>query len=138
MIKKIAGIVAGCLILWSCGDSSTKTTPVTAMEVAQAFIDATLQNDLDKAGDYLLKDSTNAQLMERYRESNKKLTKEQLEIYSKSSSHIKDVADVVKDSVVIVSYSPSYKPETINKLKMVRVDGKWQVDIKYTFLEKQE
>jgi hypothetical protein len=134
MIKKIVSILITCTILYACGEGA-EPTPVTEMEVAQAFINATLQNNLDKAGQYLLKDSTNNQLMERYKESNKNLQKEQLDIYKKSSTLIKEVSTVTKDSVVIISYSPSYKPTLVNKIKMVRVDGKWQVDLKYTFLE---
>jgi hypothetical protein len=124
-------------IVFSCNDAK-EPEPVTDMEVAQAFINATLQNDIYKAERYILNDSTNIQTMESLREKNKSLTKEQLAMYKKAHPVIRQVSTVTKDSVVIISYSPSYKPETVNKLKMVQADGKWRVDIKYTFLEKQE
>ncbi len=122
---------------FSCGDAK-EAAPVTELEVAETFIYATLKNNLDKAEQYLLKDSVNLQLMERYRESNKKLPPEQLESYKKSGIVIKEVSTITKDSVVVISYSPSYKKEIVNKLRMVRADGKWLVDLKYTFLEKPE
>jgi type IV secretory pathway component VirB8 len=123
--------------LGACNNTS-EPAPVTELEVAETFIYATLKNNLDKAEQYLLKDSVNMQLMDRYRESNKKLPQEQLESYKKSGIVIKEVSTITKDSVVVISYSPSYKKEIVNKLKMVRAGGKWLVDLKYTFLEKPE
>jgi hypothetical protein len=123
--------------LAACNDTA-ESVPVTELEVAETFIYATLKNNLDKAEQFLLKDSVNLQLMDRYRESNKKLSQEQLESYKKSGILIKEVSTITKDSVVVISYSPSYKKELVNKLKMVRTGGKWLVDLKYTFLEKTE
>jgi hypothetical protein len=119
-------------------NNAAEPTPVTELEVAETFIYATLKNNLDKAEQFLLKDSVNMQLMDRYREVNKKLSQEQLESYKKSGIVIKEVSTVTKDSVMVISYSPTYKKELVNKLKMVRMGGKWLVDLKYTFLEKQE
>jgi hypothetical protein len=119
-------------------NNAAKTAPVTELEVAHAFINATFQNDIDKAERYILKDSTNIQTMESLREKNKSLTNEQLIMFKKANPIIREVSTVAKDSAVIISYSPSYKPETVYKLKMLRADGKWAVDIKYTFLEKPE
>jgi DNA-directed RNA polymerase subunit H (RpoH/RPB5) len=115
-------------------NNAAETAPVTELEVAYVFINATFQNDIDKAELYILKDSTNIQTMELLREKNKKLTKEQLAMFKKANPIIREVSSIAKDSVVIISYSPSYKPETVYKLKMLRGNGKWAVDIKYTFL----
>jgi hypothetical protein len=136
MLNKICIIVLSAAI-FSC-NGAKETDPVTEMEVAQAFINATFQNDIDKATRYILKDSTNVQTMESLKEKNKSLTKEQLATYKKANPVIREVSTITKDSVVVISYSPSYKPETIYKLKMLRIGDKWAVDIKYTFLEKQE
>jgi hypothetical protein len=136
MLNKILITLLATAIL-SCNDAK-ESEPVTEMEVAQAFINATFQNDIDKAERYILKDSTNMQTMELLRENNKKLTKEQLGMFKKANAVIREVSTITKDSVVIISYSPSYKPETVYKLKMLRGSDKWAVDIKYTFWEKQE
>ena len=136
MLNKILITLLASAIL-SCNDAK-ESEPVTEMEVAQAFINATFQNDIDKAERYILKDSTNMQTMELLRENNKKLTKEQLGMFKKANAVIREVSTITKDSVVIISYSPSYKPETVYKLKMLRGSDKWAVDIKYTFWEKQE
>jgi hypothetical protein len=136
MLNKILITLLATAIL-SCNDAK-ESEPVTEMEVAQAFINATFQNDIDKAERYILKDSTNMQTMELLRENNKKLTKEQLGMFKKANAVIREVSTIAKDSVVIISYSPSYKPETVYKLKMLRGSDKWAVDIKYTFWEKQE
>ncbi len=137
MIKKFSGTLLACILLLSCGESK-EPEPVTELEVAQAFINATFQNDIDKAEHFILKDSTNMQTMELLREKNKKLSAEQLAMFKKANPVIREVSTITKDSVVIISYSPSYKPETVYKLKMLRGSGKWAVDIKYTFWEKQE
>ncbi len=133
MIKKIFGTAALCLILWSCSDGEKKAAPVTDTDVAEAFIRATLDNDLDNADKYLLKDEMNQQYMDAYRRESKRLSAEERQGYKKASIIIREVAPVVNDSVTVISYSNSYKSDKINKLKLVRTDGKWLIDFKYTF-----
>jgi hypothetical protein len=138
MVKKIAQAALGCCFLWAC--NSAKTEPVTDTDVAQAFIQATLKMDVDKAAQYVLRDTAgmNMQYMEKLKEHDKRLSKEDIAGYGKADIIIKDIKQEVKDSVTIVSYGNSYKVSENNRLKLVRQNGKWLVDIQYTFTENKE
>ena len=37
------------------------------------------------------------------------------------------------DSVTLVNFSNTFKKATKNEVKVVRVNGKWKVDLKHTF-----
>jgi hypothetical protein len=52
--------------------------------------------------------------------------------FSKASININEVSDVVPDSVTIISYSNSYRNRP-QKVKVVKHNGEWVVDFKYTF-----
>ncbi len=52
--------------------------------------------------------------------------------YSSASINIIEVADVVPDSMTIISYSNSYIKRE-QKLKVVNYNNEWKVDLNYTF-----
>ena len=55
-------LLAVILFFASCGgENKTPDNPATDIEVAQAFIRAVLDNKIDKAEPYLLKNETNLQ-----------------------------------------------------------------------------
>jgi len=55
-----------------------------------------------------------------------------LEYYRNADIIINEIS-TVSDSVSIVNYSTSFLRNKSNKLKMVKVNGQWLVDLKYTF-----
>jgi len=117
-----------CLMLFSC--NSEKEAPNTDIEVARAFINSILKNNFKEAERFLLKEETNEQYLNRFKE---------YEAKSKESDKYKDATIIineitpVNDSVSIINYSNSFKRNKSNKLKMVRLNGRWLVDLKYTF-----
>jgi hypothetical protein len=135
MLYKLLSIALISTILWSCGESTAAKEPVTNTDVAQAFIDATLKMKVDEAAKYVLKDTagTNMQYMEKLKEYDKRMSKEDIVGYSNASIIIKSIKEEVKDSVTIVQYGNSYKTTENNRLKLVRQNGQWLVDIQYTF-----
>lgn len=130
MIKNIL-VCFILILLLSCHDTQKKR-PVTDMEVATAFIRDVLDNDFKDADQYLLKDETNQRLFSRFQQQYHVKDKGELSKY-KSADIIINGYENVTDSVSIVNYSNSYRSDIKNKIKMVLVDGKWQVDFKYTF-----
>ncbi|HEX8358071.1 MAG TPA: hypothetical protein VF610_11685, partial [Segetibacter sp.] len=52
--------------------------------------------------------------------------------FNKASINIAEVSDVIPDSVTIISFSNSYR-KVPQKLKVIRHNGEWLVDFKYTF-----
>jgi hypothetical protein len=140
MLQKLCCLAFIGALLCSCGGNTSTKEPVTSTDVAQAFIDATLKMKVDEASKYVLKDSagTNMQYMEKLKEYDKRLSKEDIAGYGKANIIIKDIKEEVKDSITIVQYGNSYKTTESNRLKLVRQNGKWLVDIQYTFLENKE
>ncbi|HMI79642.1 MAG TPA: hypothetical protein VK484_12665 [Ferruginibacter sp.] len=131
MLKKILPcfIVFACLL--SC-NSDTNKEPVTDVDVARAFIRNILDNKFDEAEKFLLKDETNQQYFERFRQTYNAQDKDKLEKYKAADITIYEITNV-SDSITVVNYSNSYIKESKSKIKLVRISGKWLVDFQYTF-----
>jgi hypothetical protein len=134
MIKKILLLPVICLLLFSC-NSNAKKDPVTDTDVATAFIRGVLDNDFITAQQYLLTDETNKQYFETFRHQYQSKDKSELEKY-KAADIIINSLEPLKDTTII-NYSNSYKKDMKNKLRLVRSNGKWLIDLKYTFTENQ-
>ena len=72
------------------------------------------------------------QYFESFRQAYLKKDKAELEKFKSADILINEISNV-SDTVSIVNYSNSYKKESKNVLKLVRVNGKWLIDFKYTF-----
>jgi len=101
------------------------------MEVARAFVRNILDNNFKEAEQYLLKDEVNTQIFERFKKQYSEKDKAVLEKY-KNADIIVHEKSYVTDSVFIFNYSNSYMMDNKTVLKLVRIDGKWLVDLKYT------
>lgn len=131
MKKIILFILLIPTLLISC-ISNEKKIPKTDIEVATAFIRDVLDNNLNDAEQYVLKDEANQQYFEIIREQYLKKEKTELEKYKKAEILIYETS-YVTDTVCVINYSNSYNKTLRNKVKLVRIDGKWLVDLKYTF-----
>ncbi|MEP6676024.1 MAG: hypothetical protein ABJA78_12760 [Ferruginibacter sp.] len=131
MIRKFLSLIPVCALLFSCGSNKVQP-PTTDTEVAQAFIRSTLDNNIDEAKKYILKDEQNTQLIETYGRLYVKQDKTKTDGYKKADIIINQIEPVVSDSLEIIYYTNSFDPKEKNKLKLVRVDGKWLIDFKYT------
>jgi hypothetical protein len=140
MIPKVMMLVATAAFLCACGGNDAPSNPVTDTEVAQAFIKATLNMNVDEAAKYVLPDSAgiNMQYMEKLKEHDKRLSEADRKGYGKADIIIKEVKQEVKDSLTFIQYGNSYKTTENNRLKLVRQGGRWQVDIQYTFSGNKE
>jgi hypothetical protein len=135
MIKKIFLIPLFCLMLFSC-NSNAKKNPVTDTDVATTFIRGVLDNDFTTAQQYLLNDETNKQYFETFKHQYQLKDKSELGKY-KAADIIINSLEPLKDTTII-NYSNSYKKDTKNKLRLIRSNGKWLIDLKYTFTENQQ
>lgn len=115
----------------SCNDNYT-TSPNTDTDVATAFIRALLDNKLKDAEQFILKEDTNKQYFEVIKRKYKKKSKEELEKYKAADIIINEISNVT-DTISIINYSNSYNKQAKNKVKVVRINNKWQIDLKYTF-----
>lgn len=116
--------------LFAC--NSKKQVTNSDIGVAQAFIKDILENDFKEAETLVLKEETNKQYFDLFKKEFESKDVAELENYKNSEIIINEISPV-SDSVSIINYSNSFKKDKSNKLKMVRVDGRWLVDLKYTF-----
>jgi len=120
-----------CAITLSACNNKKKVTN-SDIGVAQAFIKDILRNDFKEAEALVLKEETNKQYFDLFKKEFESKGTIELENYKNADIIINEISPV-SDSVSIVNYSNSFKKDKSNKLKMVRVDGQWLVDLKYTF-----
>ena len=84
-------------------------------------------------GSFLLADSINLMYLERINDFYNKMKPEEKEGYKNANIIIgKDGIENVSDSVTIINYSNSFK-NMPSKIKVIKVNGEWLVDFKYTF-----
>jgi hypothetical protein len=120
-------------LAYSCTDEeAADTVSENDVDAARNFINAVLQADFDKAGNYILPDSVNKEYLALTEQSfDHRLTPEDKKGYKESSINIHGLRQV-NDSVTVVQYSNSYK-NVRDSLKVVKLDGKWLIDQKYSF-----
>ena len=120
------------ITLFVTGCNNTPKTPNTAIDVARTFIKDILDSDLKNAETFVLKDSTNKQYFDLFKKDFQSKDKSELEGYKNADIIIKEINNV-NDSVTIINYSNSYKISNSSKLKIIKSNGIWMVDLKYTF-----
>jgi hypothetical protein len=130
MKVKLLFSLIGLMILACC--NYKKKVPNTDIGVAEAFINDILKNNFKDAEILVLNDTANNQYFTLFKKEFKSKSKEELENYSNAVIVVNEISPL-NDSVTVVNYSNSFKRDKSNKLKMVRINGQWQVDLKYTF-----
>ena len=133
MIKKILILFILTVAIFSCNNSDKKKIAVTDRDVANAFVRGLLDNDFNEAEQYLYKDETNTQIFERFKKQYNGKDKATLEKYKAAQIIVNETSVVKPDSIFIFNYSNSYSRADKTVLKLVRIDNKWLVDLKYTF-----
>lgn len=114
------------------GCNTKREIPNTDIEVTRAFIKDILENNFKEATDFVLPEDTNDQYLSLFKKYFESKSKEELEQYKNADIVINEINNI-NDSVTVVNYSNSYKKNEKNKVKVVRKNGQWLVDLKYTF-----
>ena len=114
----------------SCGTDSSLTPAEDAQDAGREFIRASLDGNMRAAEFHLLKDSSNIMLFEKWKKDyyNKLSTEERVSFKNANILPIK--IENENDSTVHYSFSNSYKKSDTTTVKIVRVNGIWQVDLK--------
>ena len=116
------------MLLFSCSSYPKAEDPLDA---AREFIDACLKGDFKKASFYMIDDNTNnSELLKLKRDYNTK-GQEEKHAYGTASIIIMEDA-TINDLTHIVNYKTSYD-NIARKVKVINRNGKWLVDLKYTF-----
>lgn len=114
------------------GCNTKRQIPNTDIEVTRAFIKDILENNFKEATDFVLPEDTNDQYFSLFKKYFESKSKEELEQYKNADIVINEINNI-NDSVTVVNYSNSYKKNEKNKVKVIRKNGQWLVDLKYTF-----
>lgn len=134
MNHKIVYSILAVLLCWGCG-SSDKVDLSDPLTSGRGFIEANLKGDYVQAEKYMLNDSTNNQLLDGLKDSNKKMTPAERESY-READIIVDSTKSPNDSTDIIYYKNSFKKEA-TRIKLVKQGADWKVDFKYTFWENE-
>ncbi len=116
----------------SCNETEEFQQPENALDAGREFIQYSLQGKFTTANKYMLQDEENQYWLSKWSGEFNKITEQEKASYNKASINISEVADVVKDSVTVISFSNSYR-KIPQKIKVIKKSGNWLVDFKYTF-----
>lgn len=119
------------IILFSCGSDSDYQKPETALDAGREFIQHSLKGKFETAKKYMYQDTENIYWLDQVIKQYNQTSEEEKANLNKASINISEVADV-SDSVTVINYSNSYK-KSATKVKVIKKDGNWIVDFKYTF-----
>lgn len=103
-----------------------------ALDAGRQFIEQSLKGKFNNAAQYMLQDEDNQYWISKVSQDYNKRTEEEKARFNRASINIHEVTDVVPDSVTIIHFSNSYK-KSPQKIKVVKHNGQWLVDFKYTF-----
>lgn len=124
------------VMLFSC--SSQTYPPVeNPLDAGRQFADAIFKGNFERAGQLIVPTEENKNLLRQQLEENyhqrNNTDRNQM---AQASLQIQQVENLVKDSVMMIHFTNAYdgKPAV---LKVVKNNGSWLVDLKYTFTGKQ-
>lgn len=118
-------------LIISCSNPMGFKKPEDGLDAGREFIRAVLDGDYKKGELYVLPDEEDMRIYKRYTDYMKKRPAEELAAL-KSANIIVNKIEPVSDSVQIINYANSYSNKPM-EIKVVRKDGEWWVDFKYTF-----
>lgn len=130
MKKIIIGLILLTFIMAACNHTA-EVNKADPLESGRGFIEASLKGDYVEAKKYLLNDSTNNEYFEGLKDFNSKMNRNDRDGLRDANIIIDSTHDV-SDSIEIITYSNTYK-KVPSKLKMVKQNGEWLVDFKFTF-----
>ena len=131
MNRRIELIIFSILLFAGC--NSKKELPNTDIEVAKTFVKYVLENDFNEAASLVTNDAVNNSYLKQIEKSQQeKWSKDEVEQYKNADVIIFEVSNV-NDTISIINYANSFKVLEKSKVKVVKINGQWMVDLKYTF-----
>jgi hypothetical protein len=134
-MKKISALVSILLVFFcSCTQTESYKKPDDPLVAGSDFIKSALEGNMVKAKLFILNDEANNRLFKKFEENYNKTPAAEKAAYKEASTsiHVNKFQNL-NDSTAILNYSNSYKKEN-SEIKLVKVEGEWWVDFKYTFI----
>lgn len=120
-----------CLLFAGCAGNEDYQKPSDPLEAGREFIRFALDGDMRKAKLFILNDGPNYRLFENIEKKYAAESSGEKDNY-KAASIIINKFQSLNDSTALINYSNSFKKEN-NEIKLVKINGEWWVDFKYTF-----
>jgi hypothetical protein len=135
-MKKIGGSLLALLLLAGCGgnEAGKQDALVKAekpVDAYRGFLRGLLDGNKTQAAFFMLNDSTNTGLLDNWKRMYDRQEDGEKYQYKQATLQFYDTRKE-NDSTLYVAYSNSYKNKQ-DTLKVVRTDGAWLVDLKYSF-----
>lgn len=115
-------------------NDDTANKPESDLDAARMFIRDALDGKFSRARQLMVTDSTNEHRMDDTERNYEHMSEADKVGYRNSTIQFHNTREV-NDSTRIVAYSNSYKNK-IDSLKLVRTNGQWLVDLKFTFQDR--
>lgn len=115
----------------SCSSDQQFAPADNALVAAQQFLGGCLKGDFKQAANYIITDSVNTAQLDHLKDAYYHNNSDQRVEYRTANIIIKN-DEVVSATEEIITYENSYDKIT-RKLKSVKTDQGWKVDLKYTF-----
>jgi hypothetical protein len=112
----------------ACHAGKTFTPAEDAQDAGRQFIRASLDGDYEKARFYLLNDSVNLLLINKWQQDFDKLDRDTRQNYREASIIAMNIK-TINDSVTTYTFSNSFRKDTTT-VHIVRRNGEWLVDLK--------
>jgi hypothetical protein len=121
---------AGCFLFFiiACHAGKTFTPAEDAQDAGRQFIRASLDGDYEKARFYLLNDSVNLILINKWQQDFDKLDRDTRQNYREASIIAINIK-AINDSVTTYTFSNSFRKDTTT-VHILRKNGEWLVDLK--------
>jgi len=131
-MKKLSTLFLIFSFLCACNNSENEASgkPENDLDAARTFIRNALDGKFEQAKQLMVRDSTNEENMDVTERTYERMSEENRQGYHNASIQIYNTREV-NDSTRIVTYSNSFKNQK-DSLKLVRVNGQWLVDLKFT------
>jgi hypothetical protein len=118
-----------CVLLFSCSSTETYKKAENAQDAGREFIRASLNGDYKKAKYYLLTDSTNIMILDKWKKDTyDKLTNEERVSYTQANILPIEIQQV-NDSLYNYTFTNTYKNKDTTTIQIVRVNGEWLVNL---------
>ena len=122
-------------IIAACNTGNSYRKAEDAQDAGREFIRASLNGDYDRARFYMLPDSVNELLLNKWKKDYHQLNETAREQY-KDADILPINIQSLNDSVTSYTYANSYKKDTTT-IRIIRKNGDWLVDFKEILNDKR-
>ena len=130
MFRSLFLICFSVILFLGCNEK--KSLPDSDIDVARTFIRNIQDNNFDEAANFILTDQENKAALAKLKKDATSKSTSELEKYQMADIIIDEI-EPLNDSVSIINYAISSNRTQKNKLKLIKRNGQWLVDLKYTF-----